>query len=86
MTTEPVNIAKLLKTMGRFEKALGDLYTIFSKIFPRYEGFWAGLAQEEKVHSKWIHTVTQGMKSLKQDGIEKVFQGHTTIEEVRSVC
>ncbi|MHC4198871.1 MAG: GspE/PulE family protein, partial [Planctomycetota bacterium] len=30
--------------------------------------------------------IQQGMRTLKQDGIEKVLQGHTTLEEVRSVC
>jgi type II secretory ATPase GspE/PulE/Tfp pilus assembly ATPase PilB-like protein len=30
--------------------------------------------------------IAQGMKSLKQDGIEKMFQGHTTIDEVRAAC
>jgi len=30
--------------------------------------------------------ITDGMRTLKQDGIEKVLQGHTTLEEVRSVC
>ena len=30
--------------------------------------------------------IKDGMRTLKQDGIEKVLQGHTTLEEVRSVC
>ena len=29
---------------------------------------------------------TQGMITLKQDGIEKIFQGHTDIHQVRAVC
>jgi len=29
---------------------------------------------------------TEGMITLKQDGIEKIFQGHTDIHQVRSVC
>jgi type II secretory ATPase GspE/PulE/Tfp pilus assembly ATPase PilB-like protein len=27
-----------------------------------------------------------GMRTLKQDGIEKVFAGHTDLREVRKVC
>lgn len=30
--------------------------------------------------------IAQGMRTLKQDGIEKVLKGETTLEEVRSVC
>jgi type II secretory ATPase GspE/PulE/Tfp pilus assembly ATPase PilB-like protein len=30
------------------------------------------------------HALSDGMRTLRQDGIEKVLQGHTTIEEVRS--
>ncbi|MBD3349715.1 MAG: GAF domain-containing protein [Candidatus Eisenbacteria bacterium] len=30
--------------------------------------------------------IEQGMRTLKQDGIEKVFSGRTTLEEVRAVC
>jgi type II secretory ATPase GspE/PulE/Tfp pilus assembly ATPase PilB-like protein len=30
--------------------------------------------------------MTQGMRTLKQDGIEKVLQGLTTIRLVRAVC
>jgi type II secretory ATPase GspE/PulE/Tfp pilus assembly ATPase PilB-like protein/CheY-like chemotaxis protein len=30
--------------------------------------------------------IEQGMKLLKQDGIEKVLAGHTTIEEIRAAC
>ena len=30
--------------------------------------------------------IQQGMRTLKQDGIAKVFTGHTTLEEVRAVC
>ncbi len=30
--------------------------------------------------------VDEGMRTLKQDGIEKVLLGHTTMEEVRAVC
>jgi type II secretory ATPase GspE/PulE/Tfp pilus assembly ATPase PilB-like protein len=30
--------------------------------------------------------INEGMRTLKQDGIEKVLQGHTTIEQVRAVC
>jgi len=30
--------------------------------------------------------IQQGMRTLKQDGIEKVLKGQTTIEEVRAVC
>jgi len=29
--------------------------------------------------------MTEGMRTLKQDGIEKVLQGLTTIEQVRAV-
>ena len=28
----------------------------------------------------------EGMRTLKQDGIEKVLQGHTTMEQVRTAC
>jgi type II secretory ATPase GspE/PulE/Tfp pilus assembly ATPase PilB-like protein len=28
----------------------------------------------------------EGMLSLKQDGIEKILQGHTDLKQVRSVC
>jgi type II secretory ATPase GspE/PulE/Tfp pilus assembly ATPase PilB-like protein len=30
------------------------------------------------------HALADGMRTLRQDGIEKVLQGHTTIEEVRA--
>ena len=30
--------------------------------------------------------ITEGMHTLKQDGIEKVLQGHTTMEQVRAAC
>ncbi|MBW1860598.1 MAG: pilus assembly protein PilB, partial [Deltaproteobacteria bacterium] len=30
--------------------------------------------------------IEDGMRSLKQDGIDKVFQGHTNLLEVRKVC
>ena len=30
--------------------------------------------------------IEQGMRTLKQDGIEKVLMGHTTLDEVRGVC
>ena len=30
--------------------------------------------------------IEDGMTTLKQDGISKVFQGHTDIRQVRSVC
>jgi type II secretory ATPase GspE/PulE/Tfp pilus assembly ATPase PilB-like protein len=29
---------------------------------------------------------SEGMRTLKQDGIEKVLQGHTTMEQVRTAC
>lgn len=32
------------------------------------------------------HAILSGMRTLKQDGIEKVMRGLTTIEEVRAVC
>jgi type II secretory ATPase GspE/PulE/Tfp pilus assembly ATPase PilB-like protein len=30
--------------------------------------------------------IEQGMRLLKQDGIEKVLAGHTTVEEIRAAC
>jgi len=30
--------------------------------------------------------IKQGMRTLKQSGIELVLQGHTNIEQIRSVC
>jgi type II secretory ATPase GspE/PulE/Tfp pilus assembly ATPase PilB-like protein len=30
--------------------------------------------------------ISQGMRTLKQDGIAKVLKGLTTLEQVRSVC
>jgi type II secretory ATPase GspE/PulE/Tfp pilus assembly ATPase PilB-like protein len=30
--------------------------------------------------------ISDGMTTLKQDGIEKVFQGHTDLIQVRKVC
>jgi type II secretory ATPase GspE/PulE/Tfp pilus assembly ATPase PilB-like protein len=30
--------------------------------------------------------ITEGMRTLKQDGIDKILQGHTDIEQIRSVC
>jgi len=32
------------------------------------------------------HAIEDGMTTLKQDGIEKVFEGHTDLKEVRKVC
>ena len=37
--------------------------------------------------SELLGTATrEGMRTLKQDGIEKVLQGHTTMEQVRTAC
>lgn len=30
--------------------------------------------------------MSEGMRTLKQDGLEKVLQGHTDINQVRAVC
>jgi type II secretory ATPase GspE/PulE/Tfp pilus assembly ATPase PilB-like protein len=30
--------------------------------------------------------IREGMLTLKQDGIEKILQGHTDLKQVRSVC
>ena len=32
------------------------------------------------------HAISEGMTTLKQDGIEKIFEGHTDLIEVRKVC
>jgi type II secretory ATPase GspE/PulE/Tfp pilus assembly ATPase PilB-like protein len=33
-----------------------------------------------------VQAISEGMTTLKQDGIEKVFEGHTDLMEVRKVC
>ena len=30
--------------------------------------------------------MSEGMLTLKQDGLEKILQGHTDIQQVRAVC
>lgn len=43
---------------------------------------------QNKAHMEFIReqAVEDGMRTLKQDGIEKVFAGHTDLKEVRKVC
>jgi type II secretory ATPase GspE/PulE/Tfp pilus assembly ATPase PilB-like protein len=43
---------------------------------------------QDKAQMEFIReqAVEDGMTTLKQDGIEKVFAGHTDLKEVRKVC
>jgi type II secretory ATPase GspE/PulE/Tfp pilus assembly ATPase PilB-like protein len=40
-------------------------------------------ARMEEIRSQ---SIEDGMTTLKQDGIQKVFEGHTTLMQVRKVC
>jgi len=43
---------------------------------------------QEHTRASAVHAtaVSEGMRTLKQDGIEKVLQGHTNMHAVRAVC
>ena len=44
------------------------------------------ILEQARVSELLTTAIQEGMRTLKQDGIEKVLQGHTDIHSVRSVC
>ncbi len=44
------------------------------------------ILEQARVSELFAVALREGMRTLKQDGIEKVLQGHTDIRSVRSVC
>jgi type II secretory ATPase GspE/PulE/Tfp pilus assembly ATPase PilB-like protein len=55
----------------------------FMAITPQTRALIQGKANIDRIRTQ---AIADGMRTLKQDGIEKVLQGLTTIEQVRAVC
>jgi type II secretory ATPase GspE/PulE/Tfp pilus assembly ATPase PilB-like protein len=55
----------------------------FMTVTPESRALIQGKARIERIREQ---AIADGMRTLKQDGIEKVLQGLTTIEQVRAVC
>lgn len=47
----------LLDLFEAHETAMYELYNIFASKYPDYEDFWRGIAEEEKVHARWIRDI-----------------------------
>lgn len=39
------------------EIAMYELYNLFASKYPDYEDFWRGIAEEEKVHARWVREI-----------------------------
>jgi len=57
-----------------------------------YEVLVVSNTMKQQTHA-WTHVqeilniaLTEGMQTLKQDGIEKILQGHTDWNEIRAIC
>lgn len=47
----------ILNRLAENEETIGILYQQYAKRFPDYDGFWSGLACEEKEHVGWIRAL-----------------------------
>lgn len=52
----------IIELFYKQELLLSKLYEKFAIQFPDYASFWTTLAQEEKLHAKWIKTFYQAEK------------------------
>jgi rubrerythrin len=47
----------ILDLLEAHEIAIYELYNIFASKYSYYEDFWRGIAEEEKVHARWVRTI-----------------------------
>ncbi len=57
MTTPKEQESRTLDLFEAHEMAMHDLYALFASKYPDYEDFWQGIAEEEKVHARWVRTI-----------------------------
>ncbi|MDQ5987737.1 MAG: hypothetical protein CSYNP_03482 [Syntrophus sp. SKADARSKE-3] len=50
---------KILDLFEAHEMLMYDLYSLFAEKYPDYEDFWHGIAEEEKVHARWVRTIRE---------------------------
>ena len=56
----PTSKEKELMILDLFEAheiAMYEIYNLFASKFSDYEDFWRGIAEEEKVHARWVRTI-----------------------------
>lgn len=51
------NNLTILDLFEAHETTLHELYNLFASKFSTYEDFWHGIAEEEKVHARWIREI-----------------------------
>ena len=57
------NNLTILDLFEAHETALYDLYNLFASKYGDYEDFWHGIAEEEKVHARWISSIRSKVQS-----------------------
>jgi rubrerythrin len=56
----PTSREKELMILDLFEAheiAMYEIYNLFASKYSDYEDFWRGIAEEEKIHARWIRTI-----------------------------
>lgn len=53
------NQRELLELFVKQELLISKLYTLFSKRYPRYEGFWVEMSNEEHQHAKLVMRIAE---------------------------
>jgi hypothetical protein len=48
---------EILTKLSELEEAVGKIYEVYAELFPDYRQFWLGLSDEEKQHSRWVHSL-----------------------------
>jgi hypothetical protein len=57
MQTSKEKDLNILDLFEAHETAMHDIYSLFASRYGDYEDFWRGIAEEEKVHARWIRSI-----------------------------
>lgn len=63
MPTAKENELTVLDLYEAHEKAMYELYNLFASKYGDYEDFWRGLAEEERIHARWVGTIRAKMET-----------------------
>jgi hypothetical protein len=64
-STNNTQIDELINHLVKYELAIAGLYETFASILPESKKDWTALANEERLHAKWINTLHTHLKNEK---------------------
>ncbi len=80
---------KILMLMYDLEKALSEMYVVFSELFPDHKVLWKILIREERAHAEAVrklYKLTYEGQALFNEGAIKATAVRSVTEFIRGVC